>query len=332
VSAILRLQGSNESAVVVAPRCVQMRDHELPVPGADEVRVRLQGCGVCASSIPVWEGRPWFKYPLEPGLPGHEGWGIVDDVGADVFDLSVGQRVAFISNHAFAQFDIAPRSAVVALPEALDDEPFPGEPIGCAMNIFERSDIRADHCVAIVGGGFLGVLLTQLATHAGAEVLVLSHREHSLEVARRHGAAHTLDARDTPRAAKAALELSHGRGFDRVIECAGVQQTPDLASELAAEAGRLVIAGYHQDGLRQVNMQSWNWRGLTVVNAHERAIERYVAGIEAGIAAVLERRIDPFSLLTHRVPLAQVGEAMDLLCARPAGFMKAIVTMDEGRT
>jgi threonine dehydrogenase-like Zn-dependent dehydrogenase len=279
--------------------------------------------------LPVWEGRPWFKYPIEPGTPGHEGWGRVDAVGEGVTDLDIGDRVALISNHAFAHFDVAPRAAIVRLPAALDGHPFPGEPIGCAMNIFERSDIRADHSVAIVGGGFLGALLTQLATHIAAEVTVLSNRDYSLQVARSAGAAHVLNSGDQYQARQRALDLTGGRGFDRVIECAGVQTTLDLASALTAERARLVIAGYHQDGLRQVNMQEWNWRGLDVVNAHERAIERYAAGIEAGVSAVLEGRIDPFPLLTHSLPLEALARGFDLLSTRPDGFVKAVVTMGE---
>ena len=49
--------------------------------GPGEARVRLEGCGVCGSNLPVWEGRPWFQYPLDPGTPGHEGWGVIEEVG-----------------------------------------------------------------------------------------------------------------------------------------------------------------------------------------------------------------------------------------------------------
>lgn len=330
MSAMLQPRFEQQAAVVTAAGTIAMQPCEIPEPAPGEVRVRLQGCGVCASSIPVWEGRPWFNYPLEPGTPGHEGWGVVDALGSDVKDLEVGQRVAMISGHAFAEFDVAPRAAVVKLPAELDDKAFPGEPIGCAMNIFERSDIRADHTVAIVGGGFLGVLLTQLATYAGAEVIVLSNREYSLQVAREAGAAHTFHSSDWYSARDAAMQCTNGHGFDRVIECAGVQTTLDLASAVTAERARLIIAGYHQDGLRQVNMQEWNWRGLDVVNAHERAIERYASGIEAGVKAVIEGRIDPFRLLTHSMPLHELARGFELLCTRPDGFMKAVVTIGEG--
>jgi threonine dehydrogenase-like Zn-dependent dehydrogenase len=329
MSAVLKPRFEQRAAVLTAPGTIQLQTCHVPEPGADEVRVRLQGCGICASNLPVWEGRPWFNYPLNPGAPGHEGWGRVDALGSGVTDLRVGDRVAIISGHAFAQFDVAARAGVVKLPPELDEHPFPGEPIGCAMNIFERSDIRADTSVAIVGGGFLGTLLTQLATHVGAEVVVISHRDYSLRMAREAGAAHVLPSVNPHAARQRAMELSGGRGFDRVIEAAGVQSTLDIAGAITAERARLIIAGYHQDGLRQVNMQEWNWRGLDVINAHERAIGRYAGGIEAAVAAVLDGRIDPFRLLTHSLPVANLEQGFKLTQARPDGFMKAVATIGE---
>src|SRR3954447_25479787 len=99
----------------------------IPEPGPHDIRICLEGSGVCASNLPVWEGRPWFAYPLDPGAPGHEGWGRIESVGSEVRDLAPGQRVACVSQHAYAGVDVAPASAVVALPAELDAEPFPGE-------------------------------------------------------------------------------------------------------------------------------------------------------------------------------------------------------------
>jgi threonine dehydrogenase-like Zn-dependent dehydrogenase len=328
MNAVLRPRHAQCSAVLVAPGRFEVHTSAIPVPQAHEVRVRLEGCGICASSLPVWEGRPWFKYPLEGGTPGHEGWGIVDELGSAIDDLQIGDRVAFISNHAYAEFDVAPRAGVVKLPKELHAQPFPGEPVGCAMNIFERSDIRSGMAVAIVGGGFLGAMLTQLAAGSGAQVIVLSRREYSLQVARRCGAMHTFDTSDANQARTRALEITAGRGFDRVIEAAGMQSTLDLASALTAEGSRLVIAGYHQDGLRQVNLQEWNWRGIDVINAHERAIDRYAHGIKAGADAVVDGRIDPFPLLTHALSIDELAYGFELTRTRPDGFVKAVVLME----
>ena len=294
-------------------------------PGANEVRVMLEGCGICASNLPVWEGREWFKYPLEAGSPGHEGWGIVDAVGAGVDDLEVGQRVALMSGHAYAEYDLAARDCVVPLPEELDGEPFPGEPFGCVMNIFERSDIHDGQSVAVVGGGFIGLMLTQLASDAGAHVVVLSHRDWALQLALTMEAEDIIATQDDGHDAERAMQLTSNRGFDRVIEVSGVQSGLDLASDIAAERARLIIAGYHQDGPRQVNMQQWNWRGLDVINAHERSMNRYVDGVQKAIQAALEGRLDPFPLLTHTVSLGSLDLGFKLMRERPDGFVKALL-------
>jgi D-arabinose 1-dehydrogenase-like Zn-dependent alcohol dehydrogenase len=83
----------------------------MPEPGPGEVRVRLEGCGVCASNLSPWGGQPWFQYPFAPGAPGHEGWGRVDAVGEGVTSVARGDRVAFLSGAAYAEYDVAGRSS-----------------------------------------------------------------------------------------------------------------------------------------------------------------------------------------------------------------------------
>src|SRR3954463_13769007 len=90
---------------IVGPLRVEIEDAPMPAPGPKQVRVRLEGCGVCASNIPPWEGREWFKYPMEHGALGHEGWGVVDAVGSEVRSIHEGDRVAMLSEHAYAQYD-----------------------------------------------------------------------------------------------------------------------------------------------------------------------------------------------------------------------------------
>src|SRR5690606_25451178 len=126
------------AAFLAAPRQIEIQNIPLPTPLPNQVRVRIEGCGVCASNIPPWEGREWFDYPHAPGQLGHESWGIVDSIGDDVTTFNVGDRVAMISNNAYAEYDVADASAVVALPPELAGNPFPAEPLGCAMNILRR--------------------------------------------------------------------------------------------------------------------------------------------------------------------------------------------------
>jgi len=307
------------------PHALAIERIEMRAPAAGEVRVRLEGCGVCGSNLPVWEGRPWFSYPLSPGAPGHEGWGTVDAVGEGVEDYAVGDRVALLSYNAYAEYDIAPTAAIVRLPDALAGRAFPGEPLACVMNIFRRSAIEAGQTVAIVGIGFIGAALAALAARAGARVIALSRRPFALEMAERMGAGTLISLQDLSRAVAAGRSAAGGDGCHCVIEAAGTQQTLDVASELTGVRARLVIAGYHQDGPRQVDMQQWNWRGLDVINAHERDPAVYRRGMEAAVALVARGGFDPEPLWTHRFPLEEAGAAFEALARRPAGFMKALI-------
>src|SRR5918993_1938544 len=86
--------GTMRAAVLAGPGRVRLDEVARPVPGAGQVRVRLEGCGVCASNLTPWAGPEWMRFPSEPGALGHEGWGVVDAVGDGVEGLSVGLHVS----------------------------------------------------------------------------------------------------------------------------------------------------------------------------------------------------------------------------------------------
>src|ERR1700745_641513 len=139
------------TAVISGPRQTELRQAEMPQLKPGELLVSVQGCGVCGSNIPVWEGRPWFRYPLEAGAPGHEGWGVVHQVANDVDEFRPGDRIAFLSNPADADYDETAATQATHLPSEIAEVPFPAEALGCAMNVFERSAIRNGHTLGIIG-------------------------------------------------------------------------------------------------------------------------------------------------------------------------------------
>lgn len=313
------------AAVLQRERHFEIKSVPVPIPGKGQVRVRMEGCGVCGSNLPPYEGRSWFQYPRDAGSPGHEGWGEIDNVGEGVSDFQRGERVALLSCNAFAECDVAEASAVVRLPPSLEKKPFPGEALGCAFNVFRRSDIQPGHKVAIVGVGFMGSLLVALAAKAGAEVIAITRRGSALEIARQFGARHLVPMDDHWKIIEHVKSLTDGIGCDRVIEAVGAQWPLDLAAELTRERGRLIIAGYHQDGPRQVNMQLWNWRGLDVINAHERDPRIYRQGMAEAVEEVASGQLDPTPLYTHTFPLEEINKAFETLASRPDGFMKALI-------
>jgi threonine dehydrogenase-like Zn-dependent dehydrogenase len=269
------------AAVVTAPRRAAAVDARVPQPGPGEVLVRVEGCGVCGSSLPLWEGREWFTYPLEPGAPGHEVWGKLED----------GRCVAALPFHGFAEWDVAREAEVVELPPELDGIPFPGEALACAVNIVRRAAVPPRARVAVVGMGFLGTVVAGLLG----------------------------DVTEVRRGAPVEGE------FDVVIEAAGTQEALDTASRLVAAAGRLVVAGYHQDGPRTVDMQSWNWRGIDVVNAHERDPQVVMDGMREAVRLAAAGELDVASLVTHRFSLDELDSAFHAASTRGPGFLKAVV-------
>lgn len=267
------------AASILAPGSARTALARAPEPRPGEVLVHVEGCGVCGSSLPYWEGREWFSYPGEAGAPGHEVWGRLDD----------GRRVAALCYRGYAQLDVAAEDTVVELPSDLDDLPFPGEALACAVNVVAAAG--AAERVAVVGMGFLGTAVARILG-AAAEV-------------RRDTAAEGL--------------------YDVVVEAAGTQEALDTASRLVADGGRLVIAGYHQDGRREIDLGNWNWRALEIVNAHERDPQAYVRGMRRAIELVLDGTLDLEKLVTHTFPLDRLDEAFELARTRPSGFLKAVV-------
>lgn len=319
---------SYRAAVIEAPKKVEVKTNLIPEPGEEEVRIKIEGCGLCASNIPVWEGRDWFSYPFSPGQPGHEAWGIIDAVGEKVTNFTKGERVTGLSYHAYATHDIARPENLVVLPDFLDNKPFPGEPLGCAMNIFSRSDILKGQTVAIVGSGFLGLVLIQLACSKGATVIALSRRDFSLEMAKTAGAHYCVGLDDHSRVIEEVKKLTRGKFCERVIEATGKEWPLNLAIELTAERGKLIVAGFHQDGMRSVNMQTLNWRGIDLISAHERDPKQYIQGIKAAIDAVQKNEMNPFPFFTHGFSLEEMETAFEHLSNRPSGFVKGLMLIN----
>lgn len=313
------------AARIHGPERLAMERTKIPEPGPHQVSFRVRGTGVCGSNLGPWLGVAGIRYPLAPGESGHEAWGVVHAVGKNVAGLAPGDPIVAVSKGAYAEYDVASADGVVRLPPSLADAPFPAEPIACAMNVFERSGIAAGQTVAVVGVGFLGALLVRLAAARGARVFAISRRDTSLGFARDFGADETISLGERGEVLERLRELTGGRLCDRVIEATGKQSALDLAGELTRVRGRLIIAGYHQDGPRSVDMQLWNWRGLDVINAHERDPAQYVRGMREAIGAVAGGTLAPERLYTHFYPLDRLDEALAATAERPPGFVKALI-------
>lgn len=313
------------AARMVGPHQLRVEEIVMPEPGPRQLRIRVQGCGVSPSSLPIWAGASAQTYPLLAGQPGDEAWGVVDALGSEVRSFREGDRVAVVGHQGYAEYEVVDARAALKLPEELKDLPFPGKSLGGALNVFERSRILAGQLVAVVGVGFLGALVTRLATVAGARVIALSRRAFSLAVAREMGATAVIEAVAHDQAVAEVAELTLGELCETVIETTGHQNALSLASRLVSRRGSLVIAGRHEDGPRQVDLSLWSDRGIDVINPHERQPDAQLTSMKAALQALESGQLEPTSLYTHPLGLERLAEALDLAQNRPLGFIKALV-------
>ena len=312
------------SAILKEPRRFEVGPLELPEPGPGEVRLRVQGCGVCGSDMGPWKGVSGVEYPMRPGSPGHEVFGTVEALGPGVEGLVVGQPVTALSYRAYADYDLAEAGWVVPLPVELAGRPVLGEPIACAVNVVRRAGVREGDTVVLLGTGFLGLLLLQLLRRERpGRVVTVSRRPLPGDLAGRLGIDEMLSYDDDVHGRVGAV--TGGGMADVVIEATGYQRPLDLGAELTRVRGRLIVAGYHQDGPRTVNMQLWNWRGLDVINAHERDPAVYRSGMEEGVRRLAAGEIDLAPLITHTFPLSDINRAFQTAEERPEGFLKSVV-------
>ena len=257
---------------------------------------------------------------------------MIDAVGEDVADVAPGDRVAMLSRiGASPAYDVARADAVVKLPPELAGQPFPGEPLGCAMNIFRRSDIHAGqtrrdrrHRLPRRDPDAAGDRRRRARDRHLAPAVVARPRAPSF------GAAETI-AMDDHYAIIEKVKAPHRRALcERVIEAVGKQWPLDLAvRDSSASAGKLVVAGYHQDGPRQVNMQMWNWKGIDVIE-RARARSGGVPGWTARGGRGGGERADRSRRGSTRTSIRSIslGDALDATRDKPDGFVKALIRYD----
>lgn len=315
-----------KQSILVEPQRSRIEERATPPLGADDVLVKVKACGVCASELHGWHG----DGGLYPRIMGHEVAGEVVAVGANVRDIHPGAAVTGLFQGGFAEFAVTRAPYVTPIPAGIDYDIALGEPLSCILSGARRTRVEPGDVVAIVGLGFMGLLMLQAIRLRGpARIIAIDPREEALALAQRFGADEIYKPEQTPERYRMTewSQLGGGYGVDVAIEASGTQAGLTLAGELAHEHGVLSIVGYHQGGPRQVDMQLWNWKALDVLNAHERRADYQMDCMRRGIALLAAGKLDTATLVTHRFGLDQVDDAFRALLTKPAGFVKAVITV-----
>jgi D-arabinose 1-dehydrogenase-like Zn-dependent alcohol dehydrogenase len=332
--------------VAVIPKAgadFQIVDREIPQPGSEQVRIKVQACGVCHSDMFTKEGVwPGIEYPR---VPGHEVAGIVDEVGAGVSEWKKGQRVgvgwhgghdgtclycrrgdfgncrnmkvAGVSyDGGYQEYMVAPAEAVTAIPEGLSD--VEAAPLLCAgittYNALRHSGALPGDLVAVLGIGGLGHLGIQFANKFGYKVAAIGRGLENEALAKKLGASVYIDNKMT----NAAQALQKLGGARVILATAPSSKAMSEVIDGLAPNGKLMVVGATADSLAVTPIQ---------LITGSRAIQGWASGTPADAEDTLNfAELTGVRPMIETYPLEKAAEAYARMMSGNAQF-RVVLTM-----
>jgi len=318
-------------------------EREIPKPGAGEVRIKVQACGVCHSDVFTKEGQwPGIQYPR---VPGHEVVGIIDEPGAGVTEWNKGQRVGvgWHGGHdgtcracrrgdfrncqnlkvpgisydgGYQQYMVAPVEAVVAIPEGLSD--VEAAPLLCAgittYNSLRHSGALPGDLVAIQGIGGLGHLGIQFANKFGYKVAAVGRGSENAALAKKLGANVYIDGKST-NAAEALQKLG---GAQVILATAPSSKAMSELFDGLGPNGKLIVIGVAFDPIEVTPVQ---------LVTGSRVIQGWAAGTSADEEDTLRfAELSGVRPMIETYSLEKAGEAYARMMSGKAQF-RVVLTM-----
>jgi D-arabinose 1-dehydrogenase-like Zn-dependent alcohol dehydrogenase len=318
-------------------------EREVPKPGAGQVRIKVQACGVCHSDLLTVEGAwPGIQYPR---VPGHEVAGIIDAVGAGVSTWKKGQRVGVgwhggqdntcrecrrgdfrncrnqqitgISyDGGYQEYMVAPIEALVAIPDSLKDAE--AAPLLCAgittYNALRHSGAFPGDLVAVQGIGGLGHLGVQFANKFGYKVAAIGRGPENAALAKKLGASVYIDSK----AANAAEELQKLGGARVILATAPSSKAMSELIDGLGPNGKLIVIGATFDPIEVTPVQ--------LING-SKSIQGWAAGTPADSEDTLRfAELSGVRPMIETYPLEKAAEAYARMLSGKAEF-RVVLTM-----
>ena len=300
----------------------EIRELELRDPSPDQVQVKCVANGICMGEVSIFNGS---EHPQFPCLVGHEGLAVVTKVGANVKHLKEGD---WVPSFKWALYDnLDTHYAFKFTSRIIDPAVMLTEPVSCVVTALYSYDITPGDRVLLLGAGYMGLLNVQGLSHAPiCELVVTDVKPRNLELARKFGATEVIQT-GTP-AGDARLEELRKRRFDLVIEAAGVEPTVRDAGDFVRGGGRLAIFAWHH-APRTLDLGLWHMRGITVLNsAPGIGIDHNTNSFERAVRLMDRGWFNQTELISHRHPVSDVQNAMELAAQRGDGYIKGVLTFE----
>jgi threonine dehydrogenase-like Zn-dependent dehydrogenase len=258
---------------------MEVKELPTPKPGPGEVLVKMKAAGICYSDVMILTNKYKGRVPVPiPMIMGHEGAGVVAEVGEGVDHVKPGDKVGLnplwgcnqcqnclngypnmcmqwrhlgiTCDGTFAEYRVVPAFVAYKLPESISmiDAAFL-EPISLTVRTLDHVKPRLGDTVAIVGPGSIGMFHLQAFRSAGASVVIVIGLDQDVkrfEIAKKLGADHIVNGSKED-VVKRVKEITNGVGVDIVVETANHPSTVPLAINLAAARGRVVLFGLYPE-------------------------------------------------------------------------------------
>ena len=327
-----------------APGDVRLEDVPEPDAGAGEVKLRVRACSTCGTDVKITTSGHQRIVP--PRVMGHEIAGEVVEVGSGVTGWSPGDRVQVIAaipcgtcefcragrmtvcpnqvsmgydfDGGFAQYVVVPAQVLAVdglnrIPENVGfAEASVAEPFACAINAQELVDTHDGDVVVVVGSGPIGCLHVRLARARGAaQVFLVELSRERLDLAAdlvKPDAAICAAETDP---VEAVLALTNGRGVDVVITAAASGQAQEQALRMVAPQGRISFFGGLPKDRPTITLDSnvVHYKELTIKGANGSSPDHN----KTALAMIADGRVPVSDLITHRLPLEQVLEGIEVV-------------------
>lgn len=323
-----------------------LADIEFPQAAPGEVLVRVAFAGICGSDMHIIHGDNAFV--RFPRITGHEFAGVIEAVGDGVDDVAIGDRVCIDPvincgecypcrigrpnvctalevigvhrNGGFEEQVSVPVANVHRLPEGLGlDAAALVEPYTIAVNVLDRMQPLPGDRLMIFGAGVIGLTILQVAKAQGIDDITVSDViDARLETARELGATRTINGQHEDVEA-VVRELTAGEGMPLIADAACVPALLPQILRLTSPAGRIGLLGFNPTPSDLVQLEVIK-KELTIVGS--RLNNRKFPEV---IALMAEKRLDPLVLVSHRLPLAEMPGAIDMLDHHPEKARKVLI-------
>lgn len=334
---------------IVSPGQVAIGDVEKPAPASGEVLLRVRMVGLCGSDVNSFRGRnPMVSFPR---VPGHEIAATIEAAGEGVpaslapgMDVTLspytacgacpscrrGRPNACRSNQtlgvqregALTEYIAVPWTKLISAPQLALRELCLVEPLTVGFHAARRGDVARGDVVAVIGAGTVGLGAVASCAHRGAHVIAIDIDDVKLGLARKAGAAETVNAKVEP-VVEALQRLTGGDGPDVVIEAVGSAETFRAAVEAVAFTGRVVYIGYAKEPV------SYETRLFVQKELDIRGSRNAILDDFREVVEVLSRGAFPVEqTITCVVPLERTGELLAQWSANPGAFSKILVNLD----